>query len=548
MESIQNASVGGYGVVGASLARAEEALCRSMVAFKDVKGTFGEMVMDRVVLGTPRGGGWEAVGVSAKPQGIDGLYVKRDRSGAPRDLLVGEAKFGGSRLGVTKDGKQLSTTWTPPRLAAEAARRLDAGSRSSVHYQPRPIRLGHDIDTVKVKLPDGREGHFWRISKSDPWSYDGPRDSREAAQRAAVRDGRFLQKASDGSVRVRQRLFKVDVNRNTISVKIADARSSSPADVSLKEIAKVEIDAATRKVYISSAKAEIARQLRVKNANITEAEAKLIAESATRKIRDLEALLQQRSQGYWVSAAKDMGIAAGVGGALSGVIDAAGQMYSRGQVDLSQVAGMAAVGAGATGAGSAVQHLVVGAAANNAVVHEFFVETARAIGLPTGMTAASTLGQGAGGVVGSGVYALAMWMSGAMSDGEALRCFSSGAASSMAGAAAGAGVLALATTCGTAGSGVAISSLSGAAAHGAALAYIGGGSAAAGGGGAALGAAIVGGVVLGVAIVGGAVIYWGYAVYDDSDCNARHRSNAAALLENEALRRELCRRKWPVSF
>ena len=38
------------GVVGASLARAEEALSRSLVSSSQVKGVFGEEVMERIVL------------------------------------------------------------------------------------------------------------------------------------------------------------------------------------------------------------------------------------------------------------------------------------------------------------------------------------------------------------------------------------------------------------------------------------------------------------------------------------------------------------------
>lgn len=88
-----------------------------------------------------------------------------------------------------------------------------------------------------------------------------------------------------------------------------------------------------------------------------------------------------------------------------------------------------------------------------------------------------------------------------------------------AGAAAGAGVaamgpsaaMAFATTFGTASTGTAISSLSGAAATNAALAWIGGGAASAGGGGMAMGSTIlslsgpVGWTIGGVALVGSAL-------------------------------------------
>lgn len=73
----------------------------------------------------------------------------------------------------------------------------------------------------------------------------------------------------------------------------------------------------------------------------------------------------------------------------------------------------------------------------------------------------------------------------------------------IAGTAVGAGAMAAATALGTAGTGVAISGLSGAAAHSALLAWFGGGSIAAGGGGMALGTLVLGGIfVAPIALVG----------------------------------------------
>ncbi|WP_119759987.1 hypothetical protein [Deinococcus cavernae] len=75
----------------------------------------------------------------------------------------------------------------------------------------------------------------------------------------------------------------------------------------------------------------------------------------------------------------------------------------------------------------------------------------------------------------------------------------------LAGAGAGATAIAGATALGTASTGVAISSLSGAAAHSAMLAWFGGGSLAAGGGGMALGTAVLGGIFVAPAMLVGAM-------------------------------------------
>ena len=533
----------GYGVVGASLARAEEAVCRSMVNYGHVRGAFGEAVMERVVLGTRRAGGWQSISVSPKPQGIDGIYIKHGSLGRPTGLLVGEAKFGSTPLKMTKDGRQLSSTWTSPRLSYEASRYKHAGSSNSTTLQARPKGLAENPDVVKVRLPDGREGSFWRSSKSDPWAYDGPQGTLKDAQSAAVRDGRYIQAAADGKISYRQRLFKIDVTRDTISVRMQDAKPTSLGAVELKEIARVKIDAATRMSYMAGTKAEIARQLMAKNPHLGEEDAKTIATAATRKMRHLQAILSQQNRAYWLSALSDSGKAGVVGGLLSGAMDVAMQMHLRGQVDWGQAGGMALLGAGSAAAGAAAHHLVVSAAINNAVVNQLFVHTANVVGLPTGMAAASIVGQGAGGAVGSVVYAALMCLSGNMEAGDAARVAAAGTIGSAAGAAAGGGMIVFATMYGTAGT-TAISGLSGAAANSAALAWLGGGSVAAGGGGTALGAAIVSGGVLVVAVAVTAVIYWGYAEYDNSEASRRHQYNADCLKSNDDVLTELCRRRW----
>ena len=73
------------------------------------KGQLGEKLMDRIM---------EIRGYEKLPSkvgsnnGIDGIYVKRDpRTGKISKLVIGEAKFGNSRLGKTSMGRQMEQTW-----------------------------------------------------------------------------------------------------------------------------------------------------------------------------------------------------------------------------------------------------------------------------------------------------------------------------------------------------------------------------------------------------------------------------------------------------
>ena len=84
-----------------------------------IKGYFTESLMETFVTKgfLHETGKW----VSGTParignKGIDGLFFHTDRSGNIRDLLVEEAKYGSSKLGMTASGRQMSESWINPRL------------------------------------------------------------------------------------------------------------------------------------------------------------------------------------------------------------------------------------------------------------------------------------------------------------------------------------------------------------------------------------------------------------------------------------------------
>lgn len=543
-ESKDAALGAGSGFIGASLARAEDAFCRSVVNYSHVRGAFGEAVMDRVVLGSRRGGNWETVSLSPKPQGIDGIYIRRDKSGNPRSLLVGEAKFGSARLGMTKDGLQLGANWTNSRLHEEAARYRSAGRSADVEFAARPRRLGQKSDVVNASMSGGRKGYFWRNSLLDRWNYEGPQGSLSEARSVVLRDERYLTGAADGRISYRKRLFNIDVLKDTISVKVSGVRPSAGGGLAMKEIVRITVDPSMRQVLLGEARTQMAWDLMAKSPHLSEMEVRGVVRTATKGVSHVEGILRQQSRPYWRSASMDFARVGLGGGLFAGAITAGGQLLSRGYVDWGELSAVTVSGAASAGAGSLTQHAVVGAAIRNAAVNQFFVRTARVVGLPTGVAASQFAGGMAGGAIGSMVFATGMYLSGHMTAEEACRAGGSGVAGSAIGASASCALVAIAGTWGTASTGVAISSLSGAAANSAALACLGGGSVAAGGGGVFLGAAVATGVGVVVAIVATVVIEWGITAYDDNQTNKRMEMNSENLLKDMPLLRELSRRVW----
>ena len=76
------------------------------------KGDFVEYYMHEVMKKT----GYEVLPSKVgSNNGYDGLYVKKDANGKLQ-VVIGEAKYGGSRLGITSMGPQMSKDWIEGNL------------------------------------------------------------------------------------------------------------------------------------------------------------------------------------------------------------------------------------------------------------------------------------------------------------------------------------------------------------------------------------------------------------------------------------------------
>lgn len=148
------------------------------------------------------------------------------------------------------------------------------------------------------------------------------------------------------------------------------------------------------------------------------------------------------------------------------------------------------------------------------------VQTVRVISRAFGLRSSSFIRNAFAGNIGS-LVTQAVMLYGAVLFGRsdlktANRTMISGVAGTLGASGIGAGVLGTVMTFGTASTGTAISTLSGAAATKAAFAVLGGGTIASGGGGAALGGAVLGGIVVISAIVVTGIVNMAFHLYDKS--------------------------------
>lgn len=197
------------------------------------------------------------------------------------------------------------------------------------------------------------------------------------------------------------------------------------------------------------------------------------------------------------------------------------QLINGGQVDWQRVAGVGVLAGGSAAIGS-----TLGNATTFALLRtEAGYSASSAVAELVGLRSASHFANGAGGFVGGGataiLFAYGGYCLGYYDLQTANRSAVAGVGGVGAGAAASAVTLGLISTYATAGTGVAISSLSGASATSASLAWLGGGSVASGGFGV-FGGGIVLGTGVGAIIVGvTAAVMYGFHASDEHEDDIR---------------------------
>ncbi|WNL16890.1 hypothetical protein QUR79_03720 [Arcobacter cryaerophilus gv. pseudocryaerophilus] len=117
-----------------------------------IKGNASEQLMDEYF----KKSGWEKVEGEVGVNGIDGLYVKRDKDGNITNVLMSESKYNTSQLGDTKDGKQMSKDWI--------LKKLDNLERAHPDNQ--------DYSQIKeLVIDDKYRARLWQVNEVDNTLY-----------------------------------------------------------------------------------------------------------------------------------------------------------------------------------------------------------------------------------------------------------------------------------------------------------------------------------------------------------------------------------------
>lgn len=458
-----------------------------------ILGNVGETLAAKNVMDTllSNSGNWVSLSPRIGRQGLDHIFIKTDNNGIPHGLIVGESKYGNSQLGMTKDGIQMGSRWINKRLIAMGNRYTKLSMVTKIENAP---RIGNHQE-MKVVLQNGKEVCFWRQNSQSSWKFSGNESEFAEAKTRAVTYGRFLKGAGEGMISYRSRIFQIQPDGDNIVVTIRDA---SHVD-NLKTIAKlpksktiVLPNAMNQKVTPQT----IAPELKKKLSHLSDDEIMATAKHLSSKVKNLTTPITQWQVVGKMAAASGLAAGAAVG------IDVVLQWISEEKIDL----GRTAIVGGAVFSGA-----MVGQALNLGLHHwQWSQHMLKTLSGKLGCSATMLSSAASSAVSAIGVSALisyGMYFAGYSDLNTANMQAVSGAVGGVVGNLAGVGIVSFAAAVGTASTGSAISTLSGAAAHSAAVAWLGGGAVSAGGGGMAVGACVVGGVVVVAAVVTSYAVY-----------------------------------------
>ena len=470
--------------------------------------------------------------------------MRFDRNGNPKGLLVGEAKFGTSRLGATADGKQMGPMWRASRLALTAQRYAAAASEFKTGNFLRSSSPPSSAERC-TNIPIGRNSEVtvWFDKRTNKWTlYTTDDVSGSEIARQLYKTSVYLQKAADGIIAHKARVFSVKViGRNLLEISSINADTGQieggTERVSFNDL-PLDMQGRLKQNLVDAIAESMLRQSKKNGIRMepeqAEKHAKAVVKQAEKENR-VPKLIKKYSPRIGWSPRIGLRAAAwggGGGAVLAGVFDLATQLYVTGTVDWERTGTMSLLG-GASGASGAW----IGAQLQYALMTEtsqrFLSESAaRIAGMQLSSGTLHSISQIAGGL-GGGVVASAIFSYGSYFLGysdlrTANRAMIEGTAGTAVGVGAGACATTLVMTFGTASTGTAISALSGAAATNASLAWFGGGSLAAGGLGVAGGTVILTGGIVIVAMAAATTVHVLFVI---KDANA-NRERVAYLVEN----------------
>ena len=459
----------------------------SLTNLNKIKGDFGENLVSAHL---KQRNGWQQVSPGFGIHGPDHVTMKFDRQGLPRDVFFWDVKYNTSRPGLGQDTDARIRKW-----AFDLATQNRQAGVADLKKAPQHLLATRRMD---IETPGGRLAVAWKDNAGVIWLDATP--ARAADVRTHLRRvAESLDATSRGDIRIRRRFIEIAPTADGLRLGFSTpmvirwdqhtVRSSLVA--SIRDAIDLPISFSDRAALAASLADEVVQ------------------------IKDL-GVLRQPGPFSWARRAGTGGVA---GAGLDVIFRLAEAAINGRSPHWGEVARGATVGGTSLTAAIFVEDRVA------ALSQRFAFSVAGGASPATRIALSHVTGGALGAAVVIPLYAYGGWALGLHDITTANRGAAAGGIGLVGGFAVNAALTGLVGTFGTASTGTAIGSLSGAAANSATLAWLGGGSLAAGGGGAAVGTIVLSGgtAVVVVALYGGVMYYnhWKDAQNHHADCIAR---------------------------
>lgn len=459
--------------------------------------------------------------------GFDGLFMQFNSKGNPTDVMILESKFGSSQLGQTKYfGKQMSDAWVRSRAEKTAlhykrmSKLIDGGRIQRSKVSPASAKISGKVTQVPINNKEGVS--IWYDTSKGCYVYYSERPvSDKVLKHAADKVAQFMEGVADGKVTPRKVLWHVDAKQGSITVtresinangevirgsrRTIDILSKPYAQLSPNNQALIDdaVINSISKQHYGYMPEDLARQQAKIDWETAKAHGK-----AEQFIREYN---PDKPKFAWKTAGASA-LKSGLIGAAFALVFSAGanlfsSMYYGADFDYKSVFQDAALGFLSAGAGT-----FAGIGTN------YLLSNSQSLLAQMIPQKFSALFSGSVSVlIASAIfsYGYALLHGGNLSEGN--RLMITGMAATTAGALAGYAILQTAMLVGTASTGTAISTLSGAVATKAAMAWLGGGAVSAGGWGVAGGSLVLSGGTLIVVIGVSAAINYGWSLLKEEE-------------------------------
>jgi hypothetical protein len=384
-------------------------------------------------------------------------------------------------------------------------------------------------------MNDGKAAVFWRANRADVWKFAGPAHRLLDAGDAATKIGAKLVRASEQPSSYSKFVYRIRLQPNGLDILVKNAMQidaiGSESRLPVNERLRVPLTAPERLAVARMTKNEIKSLLSKKFPNLQKASVERYADSISRSPQRLNDLFAGKTKGVAATIGKNSAMSGGIASILAIGIHTGASWYDGTPIDWVETGEIGVLVLGGTVSGAAVGQGALFIATRNPTLQMLAANASRQLSFAS----ATTLTRGVSGLLGGGVGVVVIssggYLLGFCDADQALRGGLAGFAGAGAGIVFSSSTLGLVAAFGTASTGTAISSLGGAAATNAALAWLGGGSLAAGGGGVAAGGVVLTGGVVIVVVAATAVVMKGFQLYDTRQDNLRIQLTISSLKE-----------------